>query len=345
MPIYSSTAGTHSIMTTKQPFANIKPFATRQVITTGYVAGGYKDSVAWQNVNSFDFASETTTGRGNLLTHAGGYITGAMSKTYSYTIGSSGTGSSGMAASNGVNKWNHKTYAMITTQTSPSTMSDPEAIVKYGIQDGGGQIAYVNGTLSGTNVNKLDMTSDTWSTSFSTGLGQGGSGCGSYWHENTGIWWTDDTASAAANGQRRMYFATETEDNPGISLSSYGNQKGLSAKTGNGFAGNEGSYNGGFSFRKYNHATNTTSVPNANNKPVQNSGEENYFTGQNKGGTLGSYTNAGQVLDSGLYTYSTDTGALLPSGQWYRGTQSGTGAPSPGGAIAGASSGCGTWSD
>jgi hypothetical protein len=223
-------------------------------------------------------------------------------------------------------------------------MSDPEAIVKYGILDGGGQVAYVNGTLSGTNVQKLDMTTDTWSNSFSTGLGQGGSGCSSYWHENTGIWWNDDTATTSASGQRRMYFATETEDNPNISLSSYGNQKGLSAKTGYGFAGNEGSYNGGNSFRKYNHSTNTTSVPNTNNKPVLNSGEENYFTGQNKGGTLGTYTGAGQVLDSGLYTYATDTGAALPSGQWYRGTQSGTGS-SAGSAIAGASSGCGTWSD
>ena len=344
MTIFSSTAGSWGQMTTKQPLAGIKPYATRQVITTGYVAGGYKDSVAWQNVNSFDFASETTTGRGNLLTHAGGYITGAMSKTYSYTIGSSGTGTAGMAASNCVNKWNHKTYAMVTTQTSPATMSDPEAIVKYGILDGGGTIAYVNGTLSGTNVQKLDMTSDTWSNSFSTGLGQGGSGASCHWHENSGVWWTDDTATTASTGQRRMYFATETEDNPNISISSYGNQKGLSAKTGFGYAGNEGNYNGGYSFRKYQHITNTTSVPAANNKPVQNSGEENYFTGQNKGGTLGTYTGAGQVLDSGLYTYATDTGALLPSGQWYRGTQSGTGSAA-GSAIAGASSGCGTWSD
>lgn len=344
MPIFSSTAGTHSIMTTKQPFANIKPYALRQVITTGYVAGGYKDSVAWQNVNSFDFATETTTGRGNLLTHAGGYIAGAMSKTFSYTIGSSGTGSAGMANSNGVNKWNHKTYAMITTQTMPATVADPEAIIKYGILDGGGEVAYVNGTLSGTSVQKLVMTTDTWSNSFTTTIDQAGSGHGAYWHENSGVWWADSTTSNASNGQRRMYFATETEDNPNISLSTFGNQKGLCGKFGNGFAGNEGSYNGGNSFRKYNHATNTTSVPNVNNKPVLNSGEENYFTGQNKGGTLGTYTGAGQVLDSGLYTYSTDTGALLPTGQWYRGTQSGTGS-SAGSAILGASSGCGTWSD
>ena len=94
--------------------------------------------------------------------------------------------------------------------------------------------------------------------------------------------------------------------------------------------------------RRYNYVNTTTSVQGA--KPVANSGEENYFTGQAIGVTLGIYTGAGQVLDSGKYTYATESGTLLPGGQWYRGTQSGTGS-SAGSAIAGASSGAGTWSD
>jgi hypothetical protein len=191
-------------------------------------------------------------------------------------------------------------------------------------------------------MNKLDMTTDTWTSSISTGLSAAGSGVSTYWSETDAIFWGDTTTTAAADGQRKFNFATVTESNPGISISNYGNQKGLAGKLGYGYAGNEGGYNGGNNFRRYNHVTNTTSVQGV--KPVSNSGEENYFTGQAIGVTLGTYTGAGQVLDSGKYTYATETGALLPTGQWYRGTQSGTGS-SAGSAIAGASSGAGTWSD
>ena len=339
MPLFSSQRSVNGVFSARKKSGGVLPYLTRQVITTGFVAGGYKDSVAWQNVNSFDFASETTTGRGNLLTHAGGYIGGAMNRTYSYTIGSSGTGSSGMAASGGVNKWNHKTYAMVTTQTAPATMNDPEAAVEYDLL-GTGKFAWVQTNTA--NMNKLDMTTDTWTTSISTGLSAAGSGVSCYWNETDAIFWADTTTSAAADGQRKFNFATVTETNPGISLSTFGNQKGVPGKTGYGWAGNEGSYNGGFSMRRYNYVNNTTSVQGA--KPVANSGEENYFTGQAIGVTLGTYTGAGQVLDSGKYTYATESGTLLPSGQWYRGTQSGTGS-SAGAAIAGASSGAGTWSD
>ena len=342
MPLFSSSRGVQGPIGIR-PGGNYKPYALRQVITTGYVAAGYANSVAWQNVNSFDWASETTTGRGNLLTYAGGYVTGAMNRTLSWTIGSDGTGTGGMAASSGCNRWNHKTYTMIATQAAPYTMSDPEAIVQYD-QQGTGWLAYVNGTLSTSNIIRLDMTTATWSTSIATGLDQTGSGSSSHWTETTGVWWSDSTATAAANGQRRINFATVTEDNPGISMSAYGNQKGIAGKLGYGYAGNEGSYNGGYSYRKYNHTTNSTSVTGANTKAVLNSGEENYFIGQSKAATLGTYTGAGQVLDSGKFNMLTDTREDLGTGQWYRGTQSGTGS-SAGSAITGASSGCGTWSD
>lgn len=339
MPLFSSQRSVNGVFSARKKSGGILPYLTRQVITTGYVAGGYKNSVAWQNVNSFAFATETTTGRGNLLTHAGGYIGGAMNRTYSYTIGSSGTGSSGMAVSNGVNKWNHKTYSMVTTQTSPASMNDPEAAVQYDIL-GTGTIAWVQTNTA--NMNKLDMTTDTWTTSISTGLSAAGSGVSCYWSETDAIFWADTTTTAAADGQRKFNFATVTESNPGISISTFGNQKGLSGKTGYGWAGNEGSYSGGNSMRRYTHTTNTTSVQGA--KPVADSGEENFFTGQAIGVTLGIYTGAGQLLNSGKYTYATESGTLLPSGEWYRGTQSGTGS-SAGSAIEGASSGVGTWSD
>ena len=339
MPLFSSQRSVNGVFSARKKSGGILPYLTRQVITTGYVAGGYKGGVAWQNVNSFDLATETTTGRGNLLTHSGGYIGGSMNRTYSYTIGSSGTGSAGMAVSNGVNKWNHKTYAMVTTQTSPASMNDPEAAVQYDLQ-GTGTTAWVQTNTA--NMNRLDMTTDTWTTSISTGLSAGGSGVSAYWSETDAIFWADTTASAAADGQRKFNFANVTETNPGISLTTFGNQKGIPGKTGYGWAGNEGSYSGGINMRRYTHATNTTSVQGA--KPVNDSGEENFFIGQGVGVTLGSYTGAGQILNSGKYTFATESGALLPTGQWYRGTQSGTGSAA-GSPIEGASSGAGTWSD
>lgn len=339
MPLFSSQRSVNGVFSARKKTGGVIPYLIRQIITTGFAAGGYKDSVAWQTVNSFAFSTETTTGRGNILTHAGGYIGSSMNRTYSYTIGSSGTGSSGMAASGGVNKWNHKTYAMVTTQTAPATMNDPEAAVQYDI-NGTGTIAWVQTNTA--NMNRLDMTTDTWTTSISTGLSAGGSGVSAYWNETDSIFWADTTASAAADGQRKFNFATVTESNPGISLSTFGNQKGIPGKTGYGWAGNEGSYSGGNNMRRYNYTTNSTSVQGA--KPVADSGEETFFIGQAIGVTLGSYTGAGQVLNSGKYTFATESGALLPGSEWYRGTQSGTGS-SAGSAIAGASSGAGTWSD
>lgn len=339
MPLFSSQRSVNGVFSARKKSGGILPYLTRQVITTGFVAGGYKSGISWQNVNSFAFATETTTGRGNILTHAGGYIGGTMNRTYSYTIGSSGTGSNGMAVSNGVNKWNHKTYAMVTTQTAPASMGDPEAATQYDLQ-GTGTFAWVQTNTA--NMNKLDLTTDSWTTSISTGLSAAGSGVSCYWSETDALFWADTTATAASDGQRKFNFATVTETNPGISLSTFGNQKGLSGKTGYGWCGNEGSYDGGISMRRYNHTTGTTSVQGA--KPVNNSGEENFFTGQAIGVTLGVYARGLQLNESGKYTYATETGALLPSSEWYRGTQSGTGS-SAGSAIEGASSGVGTWSD
>jgi hypothetical protein len=184
------------------------------------------------------------------------------------------------------------------------------------------------------------MTTEAYVGTIASSLTQGT--CGSHQGENTGYWWSDD------NVGRKFTFATETEAGTGASPGFHGQQKGLSAKTGFGYGGNEGSYGSGRYFRKWNYTTEVTvSTPQ---KMVWFMGEENFVMGQTHGYLLGHYSDTvggtasaqTQTNDSGKTNYATDVGikgSFDPSG-----TQSGTGSAS-GSAIAGRSSGVGFWRD
>jgi len=354
MPAFASQRNIIGPISSLQQYGGAEtPYKYRQVITTGYCVAGYANSVAWQDVNYFPMATETPVSYGNILNQAGGYITGAFNRTYGYAIGVSGTGSSGMAVSNQVAKFALKTG---TGQTQPSSASgwwnDPEAIIQTDVL-GTGYIAYVNGSTYTSSaattvysyIQQWNMTTETWGSVIGTSLTQTGSGASAHYDVGGGIWYGDTTITGAAGGQTSFNFSNVTESALSVSISSYGNQKGLSSKNGFGFSGNEGNYNGGYTYRKWNYTTSSMMGYNSSmTKCVPNSGEENYLTGQNKGYTLGTYTGAGQVNDSGSYNYATDIGGYMPSSSWPAGIQSGTGS-SPGSAIPGRSSGTGMWSD
>lgn len=346
MPIFASQRSVNGVFSARYKRGGILPFKIRQVITTGYVAAGYKDGVAWRNVNSYAWSTETPTNRGDILNEAGGYVCGAMSRTMGYVFGTNNTGNEGMGSYNKTSKFHLKNFTTQTQPgTAPGTMGDSESPIYYDTI-GTGWIAYVMGGNSSANYYKFNMSNDVWTTGPGTGMNNASTGAGAHFDETRAIYWADGTASTAADGQRSFVYATETETNPSQSFSGASpasQQKGLVSKDGKGWSGNEGGYNNGYSYREYNYATSTLTTLGANTKAILNSGEENHSQSQTRGYVLGHY-NGAQVNESGYYEFATGARALWPSGQWPTGTQSGTGS-SAGSAIAGRSSGAGMWSD
>lgn len=140
---------------------------------------------------------------------------------------------------------------------------------------------------------------------------------------------TDTKGFAWGGGNTKITFATETWA-AGVDGSSNGQQKAINSKIQRGWAGNEGTYNGGNNFRRWNLTTETNL--GTTGKPITDSGEENFDMGQDHSYMLGCYTAAGQNSRSYRWNYSTETGAELGA----------SGQPN---AVAGRSSGAGAWRD
>jgi len=341
MPILGAQRSVNGVFSARFKRGGILPFLTRQVITTGYVAAGYKDGIAWRNVNSYSWATEQPTNRGDILNEAGGYVCGAMSRTMGYVFGTNGTGSEGMGSYNKTSKFHLKNFTTQTQPaTAPGTMGDSDSAIYYD-NLGTGWLSYIMGGNAQQNYYKFNMSNDSWTLSTATSLSQGTVGGAAHNHENEAIFWTDTSIGTKFN------FLTESETNTGITMNTASpgsQQKGLSSKIGKGWGGGEGGYNNGFTYREWGYATSTLTQLGANTKAILNSGEENHAMSRTRVYVLGPY-NGLQVNESGYYEFSTAARALWPSSLWPIAIQSGTGAASPGSAVQGRSSGQGMWSD
>jgi hypothetical protein len=123
--------------------------------------------------------------------------------------------------------------------------------------------------------------------------------------ENKGIWW----GHAGTNQNRAINFTTESQNTITMAGGAHGQQKGLSAKTGYGYGGNEGTYAGGYNWRKINIASESYGTIG---KPWGNCGEENHGMSQDRGYVIGQYDDAiGQNNRCGRLIYATDATAQL----------------------------------
>jgi len=292
MPFFNLTSHGGGLGVIGGRSAGLKPFLTRQIIARGYVAGGYANSSPWTEVASCAHATDVTTSHGNLLGSAGGYIGGGCSLTTGYAFGSGGMGNYSTAS-----RYNMVTKTGLSDMTQPYTFGDCESIQDNNKLTGGATALWVNGGSSG-GISKLTISTDAYST-LGTSLSQGGTGASSHMTELFGIWWDD------VPNNRKFVFATETESSTGAA-GFYGQQKGISSKVGYGWAGNEGSYNGGYNLRKWNYTTESNVGTPA--KPITNSGEENMTMGQDSQYMLGMYNASGQNNRSWKWTYATDSG-------------------------------------
>jgi hypothetical protein len=283
----------------------VMPFLTRTIITTTYTQGGYKDAVAWNNTNRTVHATDTTTNLGDgtqELSH--NYHSGACSKNLAYVFGAPGAHG---VASNYIIAFNMRTEQVYTSSGSRymavSTTNIGSMFKEH-------YTAWICQGGYGTGVEEFNMNTETLVGTI-TGAVSNEAGWAMS-HENFGLAYGSDSNT------RTFHFATRTSvARAGTHPSAHHQQKSVQSKLVYGYAGNEGSYNGGNAMRRTNFYTDITSGTVA--KPVTNSGEENFTMGQDHQYMLGMY-NGLQNNISWKFNYSSETGvtggaSLEPKGK------------------------------
>ena len=316
-------------------------FLYRQIITTSYVMGGYKDSSPWRNVNRMVHATDVCTNLGDLLTYTAVYTSGAcnLTKGFIWACNVFGAGTVTCAIN-------------LATETTAGTnsvwdMRNSRDQMGTGFQET--QYAYITG--GGTSaVDVFNMTTETMLANLSQASYVGGassaisdekscyfwgdSGTATKFIFNTHTYYSDQTQRALDRNVglgtggtlfgpeyiRQTYYGSGANLN--LAPGCYGQQKGISSKLGKGYGGNEGSYNGGYNLRRFAFSTETyTTVA----KPIGNSGEENFDMGQDHQYMMGMYDGA-QNNRGWRFSYTTDTGVELSSGSLRTGVPGGSSA-------------------
>ena len=277
-------------------------FKYRTIINYAYLAGGYKDSSPWKNVHKTIAATDQTSHVGALLDYPASYTKGACSKTilwvFSVNTGGGWTGPTTVSDTwnAAVNMSNDTTYAHQTKWDLRSARSDMAVMWKET------EFAWVVAGGS-TSVDKLNMSNETIVTGYNVTSFDSSEGASAFSDEN----YSYPYYSGAGY---KFAFATETFAGGSV-WGAHGQQKGISSKVGKGYAGNEGSYNGGYNLRRWTTSNDTNIGTVA--KPDQNTGEENFTMGQDWQYMLGNY-NGAQNNNSWKFYYATDSGTASVSG-------------------------------
>jgi len=293
--LYSPTIrATDSIGNSTDATLNITvtvPFLFRQIINYGYTANGYKDSVPWRNVNIINVSTDISTNLGDLMQQTANYTSGAHNRDKAFIWGTGGVGA--FTNTSVFNMRTNSTYTKQSAMDTPVTVGDAGTVQ----QDEMAKAWIANG-LGSSVVARFNLATETAGTTFGLSyLQNDGTGAGGVFTETAGYYHADSTSM-------KLTFATETMSS-GVRIGAHGQQKSMPTKLNVGYAGNEGSYNGGYNLRKWNLTTDSQITTYA--KPIGNSGEENMTMGQYHQYMLGMYDGA-QNNRSWRYSYNTDTG-------------------------------------
>jgi hypothetical protein len=303
-----------------------RPFLYRQIITTGYVMGGYKDSSPWRNVNRLNHATDVCTNLGDLLSQPGAYTKGCVSLTKGFLWSCTTAWPGASVTTSAFN---------LATETSAGLNTNWNMTVARGDMSNLWKEFYYAWTVGGSGgsnaMDVFNMTTEVMSASgVSSTINDSGSdgtnGLGSFSDELKGFAWNNSTGN-------KFTFATGTgstiTDNGASSVRGvHGQQKGISSKVGKGYGGGNGSWNGGYVLRRWNLTTETSAGADVA-KPVTNSGEENFDMGQDRQYMHGCFDGA-QNNRGWKFTYATDSGVELGAGSVRTG-------------VPGGSSGCCVW--
>ena len=285
-------------------------FLYRQIITTGYVMGGYKDTSPWKNVNRMVHATDVMTNLGDLLAYAAAYTSGFCSTTRGF-LWSADNSWPGTSAQTVAFNLSTETTAGTNTSWNMSVGRDDSAT---GFKEQ--SYAYITAGGNST-MDVFTAATETMSTGASAGITGDAqqSGGASFSSETAAYYW--------GNESKKLTFGSGTAYT--IAATSVGGsgsqQKGISSKLGKGYCGNEGTYNGGYNLRRWLTATDTQNTTCA--KPVGNSGEENFDMGQAWQYMMGMYDGA-QNNRGWKFNYNTETGYELGAGSVRTGVSGGS---------------------
>ena len=322
-------------------------WATRTVLTHGYLAGGYKGSNPWRSINKTWHANDTTIYQGEQLDKAASYVDGTFSDYNGYVHGTvnSFSGDSQHTSSynlhNGSGRtWGASTYGADTNASgvgwdwdgdNPTAISgftygsapsswDADATVEgvggwglsHSFADAGcmsqlGISGYI--TQGGTSAtNRLNFATEVMFITTDSGINSTyGTGMGG---QSTGYMVTGST-------NRSMTWSNQSWSNWTVLSSNAAWRKGHWSKKGWHFAGNGGNVTSGFV--RFNDS-NGASTGGTQFQTLTTVGEENMETGEEHGYMLGNF-NGHQNNMTWKFTYATYTtsnmGALTrPKGHY-----------------------------
>jgi len=315
-------------------------FLTRQVITTSYVCGGYKDGTPWKNVNRMVHATDVCTNLGDQLAASGAYISGACNLTRGWFWGMNNAVSGANNTTAGFDMATETSIALDASKNTTTARDDPGTLFKehtWAFIFGGGSalidmFMMTTETMMGS-VSQSTLgygTNDTFTSDAGTSAISGEAhgyvygGTSARVNFSTGTVYANaaDTAwmvmiKNQTNWPLRLYLPS---GGTGF-LSTSGQQKGINSKLAKGYFGNEGTYNGGYNLRRINFATDTSL--GTVSKPIGNSGEENFDMGQGWQYMLGMYDGA-QNNRGWKFSYSTESGSELGAGSVRTGVSGGS---------------------
>ena len=301
----NSTSGNLEVYSGGTWESTVIAFAHRSIITNAYMQGGYKDGYAYSNINRVYAATDTTINLGDITERSHNYQWGACSNDYSYVFGA---GNAHAAASNYTIAFNMRTE--IQASDISRTLAGTRHTFGGVFQED--RYAFISGG-DNARIEEYNMFSKTLigtiSPTFASGAIWGMS------HENIGIFY--------GNGQSTFTFASRTiSTRSGTAPGNHHQQKSVMSKYTYSYAGNEGEYAGGATYRKTNMYTDiTTTATPAIDKPWNACGEENYTLGQDWQYMLGQHDPSGQNTRSHKFTYATETGVQGGAGLEPKGHQ------------------------
>ena len=278
-------------------------FKYRQIINYSYIAGGYKNSSPWKNVHKATNSTDQTYHIGELLDYPANYTSGACNLRifFMWSVNTDGAHKGPTTihstTTSAVNMFTDTNYAHQSQHDIQYTRSDCGTIHKEH------EFAWIFGG-NRTEVDKFNLSNETRILNYGVTSVSSGGGVSAFSDENAGY-------VSADGGNIKMNFITETITTGTSQWAAHGQQKGISSKVSKGYAGNEGSYNGGYNLRRWDLTTDT----NVGNiaKIQGNTGEENFTMGQDHQYMLGNY-NGAQNNDTWKLYYYTDTGIFNPIG-------------------------------
>ena len=308
----------------------------RQMLTTGYVTGGYKSGTPWKNVNRLAMMTEVTVDLGDKLTYAHNYKTGSSSKDKHYVYNAQTSGSD--VAGNQILVFNMRTELGVTNGTTVYTRARSGAT---GGNDGYQLAGYLASGFTGTNGDSVEKY--TYSTETMSNLGNilgissaGEAITGS--DELYGLWNLGSVSATAAT--KKMTYSTDAVSTYGVALNTSTQMKSLSTKYGFVYAGQGTGYGDGdqavsdnsnmtktifATQEQFTIARGYTGATNATGGGA--SGEEIFVMGQDRGWAIGIYDGA-QNNRSYRIIYAIDYGSMSADATFRKGTSgssSGTG--------------------